>query len=71
MQGGWDTDCNGASAGSILGVMLGAQALPEKWVGVLNDTLETAVFGYNYPKFSDLARVGAKLGRQVIDRTRG
>lgn len=71
VQGGWDTDCNGASAGSILGVMLGAQALPEKWVGVLNDTLETAVFGYNYPKFSDLARVGAKLGRQVIDRTRG
>lgn len=71
VQGGWDTDCNGATAGSILGVMLGAHALPEKWVGVFNDTLETAVFGYNYPKFSDMARVGIQLGRQVIARTQG
>lgn len=57
VQGGWDTDCNGATAGSILGVMLGASRLPRHWIEPFNDTLETAVFGYNYPKISELAKM--------------
>ena len=32
-------------------VMLGAKALPSQWIEPINDALETAVFGYNYPKF--------------------
>lgn len=42
---GFDTDCNGATAGSVLGVLLGAAALPEEWTGRVNDTLETMILG--------------------------
>ena len=41
---GWDTD-SGATAGSIAGAMLGAR-LPAKWVAPLNDTLYSAVRGF-------------------------
>jgi ADP-ribosylglycohydrolase len=45
VQPGLDTDCNGATAGSVLGALLGADAIPEHWVEPLNDRVETAVFG--------------------------
>jgi ADP-ribosylglycohydrolase len=32
VMGGWDTDCNGATVGSVLGVMLGASRLPRHWL---------------------------------------
>ena len=32
VMGGWDTDCNGATAGSIAGAMIGAKKLPKKWI---------------------------------------
>jgi len=66
VRGGWDTDCNGATAGSVCGMMLGAQALPEKWVGVLNDRLVSAVRGFNECKISDLARRSHEIARKVI-----
>ncbi len=44
---GWDTDCNGATAGSICGMMRGARHLPEKWIAPLNDTLRVDVHGFN------------------------
>ncbi len=52
---GFDTDCNGATVGSVLGVMLGAEALPTKWTSPLNDTLETGVAGYHVVKLSEMA----------------
>ncbi|MFD0673558.1 ADP-ribosylglycohydrolase family protein [Cohnella sp. GCM10027633] len=45
--GGWDTDCNGATIGSIVGAMLGARALPESWTAPLNDTLYAEVNGFH------------------------
>jgi len=56
VQACFDTDCNGATVGSILGVILGAKKLPKKWIDPLNDTLESGVFGFNRVKISDLAR---------------
>lgn len=47
VMGGWDTDCNGATAGSICGAMLGAEALPTHWTSRLNDTLYSAIPGYH------------------------
>lgn len=61
VSGGWDTDCNGATAGSIMGVMLGAQCLPDKWIKPLNDTLQSAVFGYSEMRISDLTKETARL----------
>lgn len=40
---GWDTDCNGATVGSIMGMILGARALPEKWIAPLHDTLYSGI----------------------------
>ncbi len=61
VMGGWDTDCNGATAGSILGTMLGANKIPAKWKEPINDTLHTGVQGYNKVKISDLAKETFKL----------
>jgi ADP-ribosylglycohydrolase len=55
VMAGWDTDCNGATVGSILGAMLGAKALPQAWVGQFNDTMHSAVFGFDQTHISDLA----------------
>ncbi len=50
-----DTDCNGATAGSVLGVMLGAEALPAKWIAPMQDTLLTGVAGYYSVSLSQMA----------------
>ena len=70
VRGGWDTDCNGATAGSICGMILGADALPEKWVGVLNGRLVSAVRGYSECKISDLAKRSHEIAKKVIAAAR-
>jgi len=70
VRGGWDTDCNGATTGSICGMMLGAEMLPEKWVGVLNDRLFSAVRGYNECKLSELAKRSHDITRKLIAEVR-
>ena len=65
---GWDTDCNGATVGSILGAMLGAKALPQDWVGQFNDTLHSAVFGFDQAHISDLAERSYKTYLAVNTR---
>jgi ADP-ribosylglycohydrolase len=52
----FDTDCNGATAGSIVGMILGAKALPQKWILPLNDQLKSGVDGFGLVKISDMAR---------------
>ena len=53
---GLDTDCNGATAGSIMGAILGAKALPGEWIEPLEDSLESIVAGMAHNRISDLAR---------------
>jgi ADP-ribosylglycohydrolase len=64
VQACFDTDCNGATVGSVVGMMLGAEALPEKWVGPLDDRVETSLSGYPLERISDLARQTADLYRE-------
>lgn len=52
---GFDTDCNGATAGSIMGVLVGSKNLPEKWIKPLSDTVESIVIGFERLKISELA----------------
>jgi ADP-ribosylglycohydrolase len=56
VQGGWDTDCNGATAGSAFGAMHGAGALPARWTEPLEDRVATALSGIADARISELAR---------------
>ena len=67
VMGGWDTDCNGATVGSILGAMLGAQALPPFWVGRLNDTLLSRIADYHPIAISECARRAVEIARACAD----
>lgn len=58
---GFDTDCNCATAGSVLGLMLGAKGLPESWTAPLQDTVLSGVDGFGLVKLSDLAARTAAL----------
>ena len=62
---GFDTDCNGATAGSVLGVMLGAGALPAKWIAPMRDTLYTGVAGYGRVSLSRMAEETVALSHAV------
>ncbi|WP_324716583.1 ADP-ribosylglycohydrolase family protein [Carboxydochorda subterranea] len=53
---GLDTDCNGASVGTIIGGVLGAARLPSRWTSPLNDRLETALQREPQCRISELAR---------------
>lgn len=64
--GGWDTDCTGATAGSIIGTMLGAKTLPEKWVGVFNDHMKSAVRESQECRISELASRTHKIAVGVL-----
>jgi len=55
VQAAFDTDCNGATVGSILGMRLGAGRLPAEWTGPLHDTLETGLSGLQQLRISELA----------------
>lgn len=55
VMGGWDTDCNGATVGSIMGVYLGFRGIPEKWWRPLNDTVRSGVFGMDCSSLKGLA----------------
>ena len=56
VMAGWDTDCNGATAGSIFGAMHGANAIPAQWKDPLRDTLFAEVAGYQPIAISECAR---------------
>ncbi len=56
VQAGFDTDCNGATVGSIVGIINGAGGIGEEWTAPINDTLQTTIFGYTMVKISDCAK---------------
>ena len=66
VRGGWDTDCTGATVGSILGAKFGAEALPEKWIGVLNDRLMSCVRDCNDNRISELAERTRRVASAIL-----
>ncbi len=53
VETGFDTDCNGATVGSVLGMANGIDSIEEVWKKPLNDTLHTSIFGVGTVKISD------------------
>ena len=63
--GGWDTDCNGASVGSIMGAIYGANAIPEHWKNPLSDTLYSAIPDFHPIKISECAERSMKVYKKL------
>jgi ADP-ribosylglycohydrolase len=62
VAGGWDTDSNGATAGSIAGLLAGSPgALPDRWTSPLKNRLATSVADFNGTGFDTLARLTHSL----------
>ncbi|MGW2055021.1 ADP-ribosylglycohydrolase family protein [Streptomyces sp. NPDC001840] len=58
VSGGWDTDSNGATAGSVTGLLAGdPAALPERWTVPLKNRLATSVAGFDGIGFDALAEL--------------
>lgn len=55
VETGFDTDCNGATVGSILGMANGIDAIPDCWTAPFGDTLHTTIFGMGTVKISEVA----------------
>lgn len=60
VETGFDTDCNGATVGSILGMTNGIESIPEYWTKPINDTLHTSIFGVGTVKISDRVKMTMK-----------
>ncbi|MFB3883179.1 MAG: ADP-ribosylglycohydrolase family protein [Armatimonadota bacterium] len=56
VMAGLDTDCNGATAGSIMGCALGARRIPPYWTDPFNDRIRTHLKGLHELTITDLAR---------------
>jgi ADP-ribosylglycohydrolase len=70
VQGGWDTDCTGATAGSIFGAMHGTDALAPHWVEPLNDLVRSSIMGFDHSSVSDLAtRTKQQVAREPVERS--
>ena len=55
VQAGLDTDCNGATVGSILGMRGTDSAIPEEWTKPLNGKLDTEIIGLGRVDIQNMA----------------
>ena len=62
VSGGWDTDSNGATAGSVAGLLTGTPtALPDHWTTPLKNRLTTSVADFDGIGFDTLAQLTHQL----------
>ncbi|MFF4321974.1 ADP-ribosylglycohydrolase family protein [Streptomyces sp. NPDC001568] len=61
VSGGWDTDSNGATAGSLAGLLAGSPGrIPDRWTAPLKNRLSTGVSGFDGIGFDALAHLTAQ-----------
>lgn len=65
VQGGWDTDSNAATAGSVVGTVLGAAQLPQQFIEPLQDRTRSVIFGFDNCRISELARRTTALAQRA------
>ena len=54
VQGGWDTDTNGAAVGSILGATVGASGLEDRWTAPLEGRFASSLPGFGGIEIDEL-----------------
>ena len=57
VETGFDTDCNGATVGSVLGMANGLGSIGAQWTAPLRDTLHTSIFGVDTVSIAERARM--------------
>ncbi|NLX04975.1 MAG: ADP-ribosylglycohydrolase family protein, partial [Phycisphaerae bacterium] len=65
VQAALDTDCNGATAGSVFGAAFGVDRIDARWTDPINDTLQTSVAGYPSVRISALADETLELAERI------
>jgi len=55
VMSGWDTDSNGATVGSVAGILAGTAGLPDHVIAPLHDRTRSALFGFDNSSISNLA----------------
>jgi len=65
VTGGLDTDCNGATTGSIVGAVTGRKRFGGKLAPRLNDTIKPLVFGFQETTMRELAERTLKVHKTV------
>ncbi|SDE19039.1 ADP-ribosylglycohydrolase [Paenibacillus sp. UNCCL117] len=66
---GYDTDCTAATLGAILGMLLGPEGLPERWVKPVGDRVVVSppIKGFPAPaSLDELTRRTIRAGKQVL-----
>jgi ADP-ribosylglycohydrolase len=56
VQGGWDTDTNGAAVGSVLGAIVGPAGIDERWTAQLRNRIASSLPGFGASTIDGLAR---------------
>ena len=57
VQTGFDTDCNGATVGSVLGMRGGISCIAKEWTEPIHGTLQTTIFGMDKVAVTDLVDI--------------
>jgi hypothetical protein len=60
-----DTDCNGATVGSIVGACRGRKAYGGSLAGPLNDTIKPLFFGFQEITMAELAQRTLKVHKDI------
>ena len=54
VQAGFDTDCNGATVGSVYGMLYGDKCIGAQWSAPIHDTLDTTILGVGKVRLDEM-----------------
>ena len=54
VETGFDTDCNGATVGSVIGMFRGTSVIESKWSDPVHGALDTTIEGHTRYQIDDL-----------------
>jgi ADP-ribosylglycohydrolase len=66
VEAGLDTDCTGATAGSVFGALHGTEALPSHWVTPLENSMHSAIFGFEGVQISELVDRTLRVSESLV-----
>lgn len=65
VSSGYDTDCNGATVGSVIGLKNGISSIPNKWITKLNGLIKTDIKNKETIKIDDFVSETIELANKL------